>query len=63
MNIICQFHVAVSGYGTLGTTPKSLENTLEELEIRGRAETILITVFLQSRWIKAIRITALFRIL
>ena len=34
--------------GALGTAPKSLGNRLEELEIKGRIETILTTALLQS---------------
>ena len=34
--------------GALGTVPKGLEERLEELEIRGRIETVQITVLLKS---------------
>ena len=34
--------------GALGTIPKSLEKRLEDLEIRGRIETIQTTALLQS---------------
>ena len=34
--------------GALGTVPKGLEKMLEELEIRGRIETIQITALLRS---------------
>ena len=34
--------------GALGTFPKGFERKLEKLEIRGRIDTIKITVFLRS---------------
>ena len=34
--------------GALGTAPKKLERRLEQLEIRGRMETFLITALLRS---------------
>ena len=35
-------------YGTLGTIPKVLEKGMEDLEIRGRTETIQTTALLRS---------------
>ena len=34
--------------GALGTIPKGLVKALEDLEVRGQAETIQITVWLRS---------------
>ena len=47
MNIICMFHVSVSGYGT-GIVIKVLIQGHQYLEIRGHAEIIQTTVLLRS---------------